>query len=62
MSSDHYEIYQHFLELQREVADANVQAQAVIYGGGSPKEFSNLSRKVGKLRDQCDEIIKVLTA
>ena len=40
MSSNHYELYQHILELQRETADANVQAQAVIYGGGSPEEFS----------------------
>ena len=60
-SNHHYELYQHILELQRETADANVQAQAVIYGGGSPEEFAELSCKVGKLRDQCDVLIKVLT-
>ena len=62
MSSNHHEFYQHFLELQRETANANVQAQAVICGGGSREEFSELRRRVGDLRDQCDELIKVLTA
>ena len=61
MGSNHHELYQHVLELQRETANATLQAQVVIYGRGSPEQFSELSRKVEELRDQCDVLIKVLT-
>ena len=61
MGSNHSELYQHVLELQRETADATLQAQVVIYGRGSPEQFSELSLRVEELRDRCDLLIRVLT-
>lgn len=60
MGSNYSELYQHVLELQRETENATLQVQVAIHGRGSPERFSELSRKVEELRDQCDVLIKVL--
>ena len=61
MSIDRYKLYQRYLRLQQEMGNASVEAHTAIYGGEDLEKVSDLIRKAEELRDQCDQIVKVLT-
>lgn len=55
-------LYERYVKLQQELADANTEAYRVLFGSGDLDEFSALEHRAKRLRGQCEEIIKALTA